>query len=95
MSGRIEHAVEMPERPREPGIANRIEQIKRARQDPSLLRGLCMSCLDSGFVHKWKGNEVGVIADSEGRLIYCACEFGNKQHEATEKAKREREKRGR
>jgi len=72
--------------PREPGVVSRISDISRFPGEPSLLKGLCPSCLDSGFVHEARGGEVGVISDRfTGALIRCTCAKGQKIRDEDQK----------
>jgi hypothetical protein len=42
-----------------------------------LHRGLCLACMDSGFVHEVRDGRRGVISH-QGKLLRCSCMFGLK-----------------
>lgn len=49
------------------------ERIGEYRKDAEVKRGLCPSCLDSGYVHETRRGEIGVVKDRNGGLIRCEC----------------------
>jgi hypothetical protein len=81
----ISHINDPFPRPREAGLAGRINDVKRFKGDPSLRQGLCPSCLGSGYVHGEREGRVGVLyrtvgKDRDGRdidrLLRCSCPLG-------------------
>lgn len=79
---RIPHLIEVPERPREPGLAGRIAQVRRFKQPAGIDKGLCPSCYDTGFVHAVRGGVLGVLyrktgvdkyGTDTGPLVRCTC----------------------
>lgn len=66
------------------GVAGRISLVKEYRGAPDRMRGLCPSCLNSGFVHVTRHSPVydrevtGVLMDYRGVIVRCDCEEGRK-----------------
>lgn len=82
---RIPHFTEVPEKPREPGPAGRIAQVRRFKDIAGIRQALCPSCLGSGFVHAERKQGLGVLYETAGhdkdgnervRLIRCSCPLG-------------------
>lgn len=66
------------------GVRGRIALVKEFRGAPDRMRGLCPSCLNSGFVHTSRHSPVydrevtGVLMDHRGAAVRCDCEEGQK-----------------
>lgn len=83
----IPHLVEPSERPREPSLAARIDQVRKFKP-AGILIGLCPSCLGSGFVHVVRDGVLGVLyrktgedkyGTDTGPLVRCDCPLGEKK----------------
>lgn len=65
--------------PRDQGVIGRIGQIGAYPGQPHMSQGLCPSCLNTGFVHERRGDELGVLQNPYGHgLMRCDCPRGEK-----------------